>query len=116
MKYILQFLVILGFTFMGEVLSYVIPFPIPAAIYGLVLLLIALCTGLLKLSHPRLCADFGVLGCDLQKPHRHHYHHGGLHLPGVCGQFPGHPVAHEAKGGKIQWLRSFRIFPSSPWF
>ena len=42
MKYIPQFLIILGFTFLGEVLAYVIPFPIPAAIYGLVLMLIAL--------------------------------------------------------------------------
>lgn len=53
MKYIPQFLIILGFTFLGEVLAYVIPFPIPAAIYGLVLMLIALGSGLLKLSQVR---------------------------------------------------------------
>lgn len=48
MKYFPQFLYILLFTLLGEVLQAVIPLPIPAAIYGLVLLLIALSTGLLK--------------------------------------------------------------------
>lgn len=48
MKYIQQLLIILTFTLLGEALACLIPLPIPAAIYGLVLLLIALCTGLLK--------------------------------------------------------------------
>ena len=41
-KYIKQFLIILLFTFLGEALAYLLPFPIPAAIYGLVLLFAAL--------------------------------------------------------------------------
>ena len=48
MKYISQMLYILLFSLLGEFLQTVIPLPIPAAIYGLVLLLIALSTGLLK--------------------------------------------------------------------
>ncbi len=48
MKYIPQVLCILLFSFLGELLQAVIPLPIPAAIYGLVLLLIALMTGLVK--------------------------------------------------------------------
>ena len=48
MKYLKQLLIILLFTMIGELLAYVVPLPIPAAIYGLVLLLIALCSGLLK--------------------------------------------------------------------
>ena len=48
MKYIKQLLIILAFTLAGEVLAKVIPFPIPAAIYGFVLLFVALCTGALK--------------------------------------------------------------------
>lgn len=48
MKYIKQLLIILLFTLLGELLAYVLPLPIPAAIYGLVLLFIALCTGVLK--------------------------------------------------------------------
>jgi len=48
MKYIPQILYILLFSLLGELLQAVIPLPIPAAIYGLVLLLIALATGLIK--------------------------------------------------------------------
>ena len=51
MKYIKQLLIILAFTLLGEVLAKVIPFPIPAAIYGFVLLFLALCLGLLKPEH-----------------------------------------------------------------
>lgn len=47
-KYIKQLFWILLFSGIGELLQAVIPLPIPAAIYGLVLLLAALCTGLLK--------------------------------------------------------------------
>lgn len=54
MKYLTQLLYILLFTGLGELLQYLIPLPIPAAIYGLVLMLIALCTGLLK---PEKIAD-----------------------------------------------------------
>ena len=38
MKYIRQFLLILLITFIGEVLKYLLPLPIPASIYGLLLL------------------------------------------------------------------------------
>lgn len=48
MKYLKQILIILTFTALGELLSFVVPLPIPAAIYGLVLLFIALLTGLVK--------------------------------------------------------------------
>ena len=48
MKYIKQLFWIGLFSGIGELLQAVIPLPIPAAIYGLVLMLIALCTGLLK--------------------------------------------------------------------
>ena len=58
MGYIKQLLIILAFTLLGEVLSYVIPFPIPAAIYGLVLMLIALCTGLLKPEKVKTVSSF----------------------------------------------------------
>ena len=48
MKYLSQFLIILGFTFMGEALQRLIPLPIPASVYGLALLFAALCLGLVK--------------------------------------------------------------------
>ena len=42
MKYIFQFLRILGFCLAGELLHWLLPLPVPASIYGLVLLLLAL--------------------------------------------------------------------------
>lgn len=42
MRYIRQALVIFGFSFLGEVLNRLIPLPIPASIYGMVLLFLAL--------------------------------------------------------------------------
>lgn len=50
MKYLKQLFIISAFSLLGELLAAVIPLPIPAAIYGLILLFIALCTGILKLE------------------------------------------------------------------
>ena len=43
-------MIILLFSFLGELLKYVLPFPVPASIYGLVLLFIALETRILPLA------------------------------------------------------------------
>ena len=48
MKYLFQTAVILLLTFLGEILHALIPLPIPASIYGLLLMLFCLCTGILK--------------------------------------------------------------------
>ncbi len=50
MKYIKQFGVILFFAFLGEVLNALIPLPIPASIYGLLLLFTALFTHIISLE------------------------------------------------------------------
>lgn len=50
MKYLRQFLIILSISFLGEVLHYFIPLPVPASIYGLVLMLAALMSGIIKLE------------------------------------------------------------------
>lgn len=42
MKYVFQFLIIVLFSFVGELLHYIIPLPIPASIYGIILLFAAL--------------------------------------------------------------------------
>ena len=60
MKYITQVLYILLFSLLGELLQAVIPLPIPAAIYGLCLLLIALSTGLLKEEKIAEASDFFI--------------------------------------------------------
>ena len=53
MKYFFQFCRILIFCFLGELCTRLLPFPVPASIYGLVLLLLALNTGLIKLEQVR---------------------------------------------------------------
>ena len=58
MKYLKQVLIILAFTGLGEALAYLIPLPIPAAIYGLVLMLCALLTGVLKTEQVKETSDF----------------------------------------------------------
>lgn len=58
MKYIRQFLLILLISFIGEVLKYLIPLPIPASIYGLLLLLTALLTGIIPLAAVKDTAKF----------------------------------------------------------
>ena len=58
MKYLKQLLIILAFSLLGECLSRWIPLPVPGAIYGFVLLFLALCTGLLKETHIDATADF----------------------------------------------------------
>ena len=50
MKYIKQCLIILVISFIGELLKYLLPLPIPASIYGMVLLFSGLMTGWIKLE------------------------------------------------------------------
>ena len=58
MKFVLQFSIILLLSFIGELLSSIIPLPIPGSIYGLILMLILLCTGALKTKHVKAVSDF----------------------------------------------------------
>lgn len=57
MKYLKQFSIILFISFLGEILHTFIPFPIPASVYGLVILLTALCTGILKVGQVKETAS-----------------------------------------------------------
>lgn len=77
MKYLFQMLWILGFSFLGEALHILLPFPIPASIYGMVLLFLALSLKLVKLDWVKETGHFlvnimavmfvspavGLLGC-----------------------------------------------------
>ena len=58
MKYLRQLLIILLFSFIGEVLHAFIPIQMPASIYGLVLLFLALLTGIVKLPQVHETARF----------------------------------------------------------
>ena len=42
MKYLKQFVIILLISFLGEILHYLIPLPVPASIYGILLMLLCL--------------------------------------------------------------------------
>ena len=57
MKYFRQFFLILAISFAGEILHMVLPLPVPASIYGLVLLL-ALVTGIVKIEQVKDTAIF----------------------------------------------------------
>ena len=58
MKYLSQFLIILGFTFLGEALQRILPLPIPASVWGLALLFGALCLGIIKVEHVQEAGGF----------------------------------------------------------
>lgn len=58
MKYLKQFLIIILFSLIGELLHYLLPFPIPASIYGLVLLFASLVTGIVKLDKVQGAAKY----------------------------------------------------------
>ena len=58
MKYLRQFLIILGISFVGELLKVLLPLPIPASIYGMVILFIGLLTGWIPLDAVRDAGKF----------------------------------------------------------
>ena len=58
MKHIRQILIIIIISFIGELLNYFIPLPIPANIYGMVILFILLCSGIVKIEHIKETGDF----------------------------------------------------------
>ncbi len=62
MKYIIQLFMIFIITFLGEILHEFIPLPIPASIYGLLLMLICLKTKIVKLEQVK---DVGNLLLDI---------------------------------------------------
>ena len=58
MNTIKQFLVIVLISFIGEILKTILPFPIPASIYGMVILFVCLLTGIIKLESIKVVSKF----------------------------------------------------------
>ena len=58
MRLVRQFLLIAGISFLGEGLKALVPFPIPASVYGLVLMFTALSLGIVKPHEVRDAARF----------------------------------------------------------
>ena len=50
MKYLQQLAIIVTINFIGELLNHFIPLPVPASVYGLLILFVCLCTGIVKLN------------------------------------------------------------------
>ena len=50
MKYVQQFSIILLISVIGELLKTLLPLPVPASVYGLGIMLVAMATGILKLD------------------------------------------------------------------
>ncbi len=58
MKYLLQFGIIAGVSFVAELLYILLPLPVPASVYGLILLFILLMTKVVKVEQVEETADF----------------------------------------------------------
>lgn len=58
MKYLSQFLIIMGFTLAGEALQRLLPLPIPASVYGIALLFLALSLGAVKVHQVKEVGGF----------------------------------------------------------
>lgn len=58
MKYLKEIAIIFGITLVGELLNHLLPLPVPAGVYGLFILLVCLCTGLVKLSDVEVSGGF----------------------------------------------------------
>lgn len=81
MKYLRQFLIILGISFVGELLKVLLPLPIPASIYGMVILFIGLLTGWIPLDAVR---DAGKFLIEIMPGH---VYSGGSRVNGIVGNF-----------------------------
>ena len=68
MKYVKQFFIILLISFVGELFKYLIPLPIPASIYGMVILFIGLMTGLIRLDDVKDVGKFLIESWGTLKP------------------------------------------------
>lgn len=58
MQYLFQFMIIALISLIGEMLSFLIPLPIPASIYGIVILLFLLMSGRLKVESIKAVSSF----------------------------------------------------------
>ncbi len=58
MKYVIQFTIFVSICFAGEILHVLLPLPVPASIYGLILMFCALHFKVFKLEQVEHTADF----------------------------------------------------------
>lgn len=58
MNYIFQLAIILGVSFAGELLNTLLPLPVPASVYGLVIMFLLLCTKIVKLEQVEKISEY----------------------------------------------------------
>lgn len=58
MSYVFQLAIIFGVSFAGELLNAILPLPVPASVYGLVIMFLLLCTKIVKLEQVETVAEF----------------------------------------------------------
>lgn len=58
MKYLRQMLILTAITFAAEIVRFLVPLPVPASIYGLILLFALLKSGILKLEQVETVGNF----------------------------------------------------------
>ena len=58
MKLVREILWIIFFTFVGELLNKLLPFPVPAGVYGLILMLVFLMSGIIRLDEVERTGNF----------------------------------------------------------
>lgn len=59
-KYVWQMGIIMAISFVGELMNKLLPLPVPGSVYGLVIMLIMLLTGIVKLEWVEETASFLV--------------------------------------------------------
>ncbi len=58
MKYLTQLSVIIAVCFAGELVKFMLPFPVPGSIYGMVIMFLLLSSGFLKLEKVEKVSDY----------------------------------------------------------
>jgi len=58
MKILKELAIIIGITLVGELLNKCLPLPVPAGVYGMFLLLLLLCIGVVKVEHVETTVGF----------------------------------------------------------
>ena len=123
MKYVKQFSIILGISFLAELLEILIPLPIAASVYGLVIMLVGLITKLIPLEKVEGDIEFkdvtfrygnrapaldhisftipagkkvALVDCDLRKPVLHRYLKAGHNVKGVSNVLSNQCTLDEA--------------------
>jgi len=84
MRYAIEFAIILCFAFVGEILNWLIPLPVPASIYGIILLFTALELKIVKVDDIRHAGTFLIKSMPI------------MFLPAIVGILDVWPAVKES--------------------